>query len=212
MRNVIIITGASRGLGKAMVDLAVKQQDTIVVSLSRSIHEDHQELGNRFVFSKTDLSGPFQPQSLEFLDTHIAPGNRIFFFNNAGNVLPIGAIGEFNADDIQSHVQVNVAYPAALVNYLIGKYKSNSKVFVNISSGAANRPIEHWGLYCASKAFMKMYFNVLEEEHKNVADANFHNIEPGVLDTGMRENIRNSTFPDQSYFVKLQEENKLYQC
>ena len=106
-------------------------------------------------------------------------------------------------------MQVNVVYPANLFNFLIGAFRHNRKVFVNISSGAADRAIEHWGLYCSSKAFMKMYFSVLAEEFKNSENSNFFSIDPGVLDTEMQQHIRQSNFPEQKYFRSLQHDNKL---
>ena len=39
---------------------------------------------------------------------------------------------------------------------------------MNISSGAALRPIESWGTYCQSKAAIDMLTKIINEEHPNI--------------------------------------------
>ncbi len=78
--------------------------------------------------------------------------------------------------------------------------------FVNISSGAANRAISNWSLYCSSKAFIQMFFNVAESEYKQ---HRFFNIDPGVMDTNMQKSLRESYFPDVQLFKNLKKEGKL---
>jgi benzil reductase ((S)-benzoin forming) len=85
-------------------------------------------------------------------------------------------------------------------------FKDNQLTLVNISSGAANRPINNWSLYCSTKAFNQMFFNVAESENEQ---HRFFNINPGVLDTGMQESIRESDFPDAEKFKELQKEGQL---
>jgi benzil reductase ((S)-benzoin forming) len=84
--------------------------------------------------------------------------------------------------------------------------------FVNISSGAANRPIAGWATYCSSKAFTKMFFDVLATQTKNNPDIKIKTIDPGVIDTSMQQLIRNANnhdFPEQPIFRQLNEEGKL---
>ncbi len=85
-------------------------------------------------------------------------------------------------------------------------FNANALTFVNISSGAANRAISNWSLYCSSKAFIEMFFNVAEKEYER---HRFFNIDPGVMDTNMQKSIRDSDFPDLSDFQKLEKEGKL---
>jgi benzil reductase ((S)-benzoin forming) len=54
-----------------------------------------------------------------------------------------------------------------------------------------------------------LFFRILEEENKGNSTLSLYSIDPGVLDTGMQENIRDNVFPNQSYFKSLKEENKL---
>jgi benzil reductase ((S)-benzoin forming) len=93
-----------------------------------------------------------------------------------------------------------------IVNFLLKNFSNNLLSFVNISSGAANRAINSWSLYCSSKAFIKMFFEVAECEYQQ---HKFFNIDPGVMDTQMQKSIRSTDFPDVSSFRNLEEEGKL---
>src|SRR3546814_17816377 len=56
---------------------------------------------------------------------------------------------------------------------------------LNISSGAAIRPLPGWGAYCASKAAIRHFFDVAEAEQ--TLDLSVRHFDPGVLDTRMQE-------------------------
>lgn len=210
MNNLVIITGANRGLGKAFADLALQDASTKVISLSRSLHPSQQLLdANRFQWIRVDLAQPFDEQLMAPLKHHLEPNSHVWFFNNAGIVTPIGAVGELDPIAIASSIQVNATFPAQCINFLLTLFKGNPFTVVNISSGAGVKPIAHWGVYCASKAFMKMYFKVLVEENLTNSQLKWFDIDPGVMDTGMQETIRQNEFPKQAYFSSLKNEEQL---
>lgn len=210
MDKVIIITGANRGLGKALADQALEDEKAVVISLSRTLHEDHQGInGERLIFIKTDLSEPFSDAVFQNISNYIKPETSLYFFNNAGIILPIEKIGAFDPNAIDISIKVNVHYPVNVINYLLQHYSQNKIVLVNISSGAGENPVPHWSLYCSAKAYMKMFFRVLQEELTD--NIQLYSINPGVLDTDMQANIRKSEAPKQEYFQSLKNENKLIQ-
>ncbi len=209
MKKIIIITGANRGLGKALVDVALTDENAIIFSLSRSLHEDHKGISAiKLVFIKTDLSEPFSNSILEIIENSITLDAKLYFFNNASIILPIANIGAFKEQDIETSIKVNVQFPVNLINSLLNQFPKSKMVLVNISSGAGINPIPYWSLYGASKAYMNLFFKVLEEENQE-KNLTLYTINPGVLDTGMQESIRENAFPRQDYFKSLKEENKL---
>ena len=209
MKKIIIITGANRGLGKALVDVALTDENAIIFSLSRSLHEDHKGISAiKLVFIKTDLSEPFSNSILEIIENSITLDAKLYFFNNASIILPIANIGAFKEQDIETSIKVNVQFPVNLINSLLNQFPKSKMVLVNISSGAGINPIPYWSLYGASKAYMNLFFKVLEEENQE-KNLMLYSINPGVLDTGMQESIRENDFPKQDYFKSLKEENKL---
>lgn len=210
MKKIIIITGANRGLGKALVDFVIKDEDSMIFSLSRFLHLDHKSISeNKLILIKSDLSENFSDSIFEEINTNVSSDSEIYFFNNASVILPINKIGNFNKIDIETSIKVNIQYPINLINALLNKFIQNKIIIVNISSGAGKNPIQYWALYGAAKAYMKLFFRVLEEENKENKNLILFSIDPGVLDTKMQESIRDNLFPNQEYFKFLKKDNKL---
>ncbi len=211
MQKIIIITGTNRGLGKALVDIALKEEDAFLVLVSRSIHEQHIGISKeKLLFIKTDLSEPFNDTFIEYLESILHTNNILYFINNASTIVPIKKIGTLNDIDISNSIAVNVHFPVSLINDLLKRFTKNKMILVNISSGAGKNPISHWSLYGAAKAYIDMFFKVLETENEN-NNFSFFSIDPGVIDTGMQEYIRAINFPNKDYFKSLKQDNKLIQ-
>ena len=78
-------------------------------------------------------------------------------------------------------------------------------------SGAANYPIEGWAAYCASKAAIHQYAEVVAKEHPGVR---VHVFRPGKVATPMQAVIRESSstaFADKTHFVEAYEQGELVQ-
>lgn len=206
MKKVFIITGANRGLGEAFADLLIKNENHFVISISRS-QSDQQKAYEQasFYFLKADLSEKNLEKKIHVLKELIA-NQDIYFINNASIIEPITQIEYLDEESIDKTISVNIKSTMLITKYLLSQFSNHKLSFVNISSGAANRAISNWSLYCASKAFVKMFFNVAESEYKQ---HQFFNIDPGVMDTNMQKSIRENDFPDSSNFKNLKEEGKL---
>ena len=206
MKKVFIITGANRGLGKAFADLLIKNEDHFVISISRNVSDKQKnETPANFYFLEADLADNSIGEKIIVLKDLV--GNQdVYFINNASVIEPITKIEYLNEDDMDKAISVNIKSTMLISQYLLRHFNDNKLSFVNISSGAADRPISNWSLYCSSKAFIKMFFNVAESEYKQ---HHFFNIDPGVMDTNMQKSIRNIDFPDVQEFRYLKEEEKL---
>lgn len=210
MHKIIIITGANRGLGKALVDVALKDKDQLIISISRSLNEQHRVISDaNLLFIKTDLAEPFSDSIIDTIARNSNAESTLYFFNNASIIVPIDRVGSLKEFDIETSIKVNVQYPISFINSLLSQFKENRVVLVNISSGAGNNPIPYWSLYGASKAYMNLFFKVLEEENRENSRISVYTIDPGVMDTGMQKHIREISFPKQDYFKTLKEDNKL---
>ena len=206
MKKTVIITGANRGLGKALVDVLIKDEDCFIISLSRSLSENQKKYSpKRFYFLEIDLSTDIVGEKIETLKNLI--GYRaIYFFNNASIVEPIVKVEDLDEASIDRVISINVKSTILITRFLLKNYNVNELTFINLSSGAANRAISNWSLYCSSKAFIEMFFKVAEKEHK---EHRFFNIDPGVMDTGMQQSLRSIDFPDKENFKNLQKEGLL---
>lgn len=215
---IYIITGASRGLGYALVEniLNTELENTIVVGLSRTEQSAFNRYGNKFEWVKTDLKHPGDISiRLDSVLKKYNP-NIICFINNAGDINPIAKIGAINGFEMIDSYSVNIQSPVNCVNYLLKNYANNKKlIFINITSGAASKAIKGWSLYCSAKAYMKIYFDVLAAESMDEADGRIvvRQIDPGAMDTAMQAEIRNASVPSEQYdkLKNLYENNNLKQ-
>ncbi len=206
MQRVFIITGANRGLGKAFVDILINNKDNFVISISRTQTEEQKKYSaSNYYFLKLDLSENSIDEKISALKDLISD-ESIYFINNASIIEPITQIEYLNELDIDRTISVNIKSAVLITKYLLGHFKKHKLSFVNISSGAANRAISNWSLYCSSKAFIEMFFSVAKSEYKQHS---FFNIDPGVMDTNMQNSIRNSNFPDVENFQNLKKDGKL---
>ena len=201
-----IITGANRGLGEAFVDVLMKRKDCFVISISRSITEKQQNYSvENFYFLEADLTDNILDKKLNIIKK-IVKGNEICFINNASIIEPILKIEDISIDALDQTILVNIKSTILISKYLLLHFNNLKLSFVNITSGAANRAISNWSLYCSSKAFIQMFFRVAESEYKQ---HRFFNIDPGVMDTKMQRSIRESDFPDVLNFQNLKKDEKL---
>ena len=206
MKKTVIITGSNRGLGKGFVDVLIQDEDCFIISISRRLSEEQQNYpSGRFFFLEMDLSQDNIYEKLSQLKGKIGD-EAVYFINNASVIESIKKIEDLDEMGIDKIISINVKSTILITKYILKNYTINELTFVNISSGAAHRPIKNWSLYCSSKAFIQMFFNVAEGEYKQ---HRFFNIDPGVLDTGMQETLRASDFPDVENFKDLQKEGQL---
>jgi short-subunit dehydrogenase len=207
--RTVIITGVTRGLGKAIFKLLVPTFSTIVC-IGRALPEIECGLTGKVKFIKHDLS----KISIDFskIDESINGDTKeMVFINNAGTIIPICRIGELQWSDILTSVAVNFTCPLTITNILvsIAKERAIPLQILNISTGAAKHPIAGWSLYCSTKAATRMFYDCLSLENDDIFVTH---IDPGVIDTGMQETIRNASreqFPKKDQFMALKSDGKL---
>jgi benzil reductase ((S)-benzoin forming) len=224
MMKFAIITGASRGLGEAIAKRMLHEK-MAVISVSRTENEELKQLANEKGFSykhyscNLSLETEVQEVFLEIAHT-ISQKNpeEIYLFNNAGVVEPIHTVGNLDQTPIVRNIQVNLIAPILITNLFLKKaWHTSTKVqVINVTSGAATRPIEGWSVYCSAKAGINMFTETAALEQ---ADKKTNNkiiaFSPGVMDTTMQETIRASSkgsFKDLEKFKGFKENNLLLQA
>jgi NAD(P)-dependent dehydrogenase (short-subunit alcohol dehydrogenase family) len=112
--------------------------------------------------------------------------------NNAGVIEPIASILDSDPAAWARNVEINLigAYHAVRA-VLPSMVASGGGTIVNVSSGAAIRPLEGWSAYCAGKAGLHMLTRAiaLETAGKGIRVFGF---QPGTTDTDMQVLIRAS--------------------
>ncbi len=209
-KSLLILTGHTQGIGKAILDHYLKKENLQILAISRSKLEI--EVHN-LTQIKLDLG------DLEVLENHLSglfptdTFKRIFLINNAGWIGEIKPIGELDPAELRRQINVNLLAPMYLTNAFIKAYRNSDsqKIICNISSGAARKPVAGWGGYCSTKAALAMFTLVAAKENKS-QEFKFFSLAPGVVNTQMQADIRNvptADFPDLEKFKKYQEEGLL---
>ncbi|MDX5346981.1 MAG: SDR family NAD(P)-dependent oxidoreductase [Hymenobacteraceae bacterium] len=190
--NYYIITGTSRGIGKALAEALLQNDQNVVHGVSRRKIIEHPNYIHH-PLDLSDLDGVehnFQKIFLPFKDA-----DKVVLVNNAGVIGEVGYVGEFKDDHFEFVFDTNLISPAILMNEFLRHYAQLPclKVILNISSGAGKYPIDGWAAYCASKAALDMLsLTVQKEQDLRGNQVKVFALAPGVVDTAMQEHIRES--------------------
>ncbi len=217
--KVIVLTGASRGLGAALA-AELLAADTLLVTVSRKPNESLQKLarerGAQLLQIAADLSEPLKAVVGAEKVAAALPASAASYtlINNAGMVQPLGLATQLTEGTaIASALNLNVTAVILLTARFLAttEGRARDRRILNISSGAARSPSPSWGVYCASKAALDMYTRVLNTEQKD-SGVRAVSLAPGIIDTDMQANIRNSDparVPVQPRFVELHQRGQL---
>ncbi|MCB0047162.1 MAG: SDR family oxidoreductase [Caldilineaceae bacterium] len=212
-----LITGASRGIGSATarrlaaagasVALTARDEDALL-----DVADAIRHAGGRALTVAADVS---DPETLEpLIEETLERFQRIdILINNAGVLWPLDETADADLDEWAYNVHVNLVGPFYLIRTVLPLMQAqNYGRILNISSGAAARPIPGWGAYCAAKAGLDMLTRVVAEELRG-ADICINALYPGLVNTEMQADIRSvdtsESSLDFSYWQDAFEQNKL---
>ena len=187
--KVVVITGASRGIGAA----AVRQfaaAGARVAALARSgpaIEALAGQIGAQVMPIVCDVSS--WPQTSAAMEAVSAKWGRIdVLVNNAGQIEPIARIADAAPQDWAQAVQVNLAGAFHAIRAVLPHMKAaGGGTIINVSSGAATSPYEGWSAYCAAKAGVLMLTRSLHLEEGPTIRA--LGLSPGTVATDMQRRI-----------------------
>jgi benzil reductase ((S)-benzoin forming) len=189
--NYYIITGTSKGIGKAIAEELLQDESNFVIGVCRNSTINHPNYRHQ----PLDFSDiPAVEHNLQKVFLPYKDAQKLVLVNNAGVLGDIGYVGEGMPNERFEFVfDVNVIVPAMLMNSFLRVYQQHpaQKLIVNISSGAGKYPIDGWASYCASKAALDMLsLTIQKEQEMRGSGVKVYALSPGVVDTAMQENIR----------------------
>jgi benzil reductase ((S)-benzoin forming) len=217
-----IVTGASKGLGEATVKRLLKENHHVVCiarSENKELEADAEKRGAELTFLQEDLSKHERVTGIvQYLLAKIEKDEQleeVYFINNAGMIDPIKPAGKAEEALITKSLHLNLLTPMLMTNEFIRLTEDWEcrKVVVNISSGAAIRPIHGWNTYCTTKAGLDMFTKTVGLEQSSVTNpTTILSFSPGIMDTDMQGIIRNSDkedFANVETFQSYHEEGQL---
>ncbi len=191
--KVIIVTGASRGIGAAAAAALAKAGATVVLTArdGKLTEESPGRSADPPRHTACDVSDYAAFEAL-VAATKARFGRLDALINNAGVIEPIASIAESDPAAWARNIDINLtgAYHAIRA-VLPGMLADGGGTIVNVSSGAAIRPLEGWSAYCSAKAGLHMLTRAiaLETAGKGIRVFGF---QPGTTDTDMQVLIRAS--------------------
>lgn len=220
-RHLTILTGASRGMGRAMAEqLLDAGHDLVCISrktdealaaraaaAGRKCEQWPQDL------ARTEVAAARLESWLPQQDG--ADLASVTLINNAGLIPRIAPADEIPASSLAEAMRVDLEAPmllaAAFLRATTG-WSATRKV-LNISSGLGRRAMASQAAYCAAKAGLDHFTRCIALEQALQSNgAKVCSLAPGVIDTDMQIQLRGadaSQFPDQATFVGLKDKGML---
>jgi len=192
--RVILITGASDGIGKAVAQAAAAHGARVIlhgrnVKRLEAVYDSIVGAGQpRPSILPLDLekAGPAEYEALvaaiekEF-------GHLDVLLHNAGMLGERAPIEHYDVGKWMRTMHVNANVPFLLTQHLLPLLrKSADGSIIFTSSGVVPRPRAYWGAYLASKWASEGMMRMLADELESVPTLRVNSIDPGKVRTNMR--------------------------
>ena len=222
--NVVILTGASRGLGAAMA-ARLLAPDCQLICISRKPNDALAEMAKAkgaaldwYLQDLTDVEATDRlAQSI--CSTLPRDASRYALINNAALIEPVGATATLAAAQVVAALNANLAAAIVLITRFLAATDGldADRRILNISSGSGRRPMDGNGVYSATKAGLDMFTRCVKleqevEQQKGRCAARIVSLAPGVIDTDMQVHARSrdpELFPQTRFFAQMKNEGML---
>ena len=182
MKKIVILTGATGGLGREFLKQILKEDIDEVWAIARNkekLYELKHQYGEKVVPVSMDLSDVSSIRELESMLKEQMPTVE-YLINNAG-LAKMGNYNDFSLEEIDQTINVNCKAPVMLSKLCIPYMKQGSRI-LNISFASAFQPNPYINLYAASKAFERSYSRALNVELERTGIKSIA-VCPGWIDT-----------------------------
>ncbi len=182
---VALITGGSRGLGRALVRSLADQGWQVVVD-----GRDHASLASvaAELPSAVTIAGDVTDSDHRAaIGAAVASFGRLdLLVNNASELgpSPLPHLAEHGLDSLRTIYETNVLAPVAIVQQVLPLLRASGGFVVNISSDAAVEAYDGWGGYGSAKAALDHVTAVLGIEE---TDVRVYAVDPGDMRTAMHQ-------------------------
>jgi NAD(P)-dependent dehydrogenase (short-subunit alcohol dehydrogenase family) len=196
-----IVTGASRGLGRALANALAERGWRLVIDArdGAALEQAAAELRARtdVVAVPGDVADPAHREAL------VAAAGRIdLLVNNASTlgVSPLPPLARYPLGELEQVYHINALAPLALMQLALPRLAEGARI-VNVTSDAAVEAYEGWGGYGSAKAALEQLTAVFAAENPALR---VYAVDPGDMNTRMHqdafpgEDISDRPPPEQS--------------
>ena len=191
--RVALVTGGSRGLGRALVGglldagwaVVTDGRDPAVLASTAAALAAPDADADRTLVALPGDQGDADHRSALLAATNRLGGLDLLVLN-AGDLgpSPLPKVADLDSADLAAVLAANVVAPHALVRDALPRLRASGGTIVAVTSDAAAEAYEGWGAYGASKAALEHLARVLAEEEPTIT---VHRIDPGDLRTDMHQ-------------------------
>jgi NAD(P)-dependent dehydrogenase (short-subunit alcohol dehydrogenase family) len=192
MSGIMVVTGASRGIGAATARLAAQRGFDVAVNYNRAegpaqeVVADAKAKGVRAVAIQADVAKEDDVKRL-FATTERELGRPTALVNNAGTVGAFGRVEEVDADMLRALLDLNVVASFVCAREAIRRMSTRhggaGGVIVNVSSIASRLGnADTWVWYAASKGAIDAFTLGLAREVGGEG-IRVNAVAPGLIDT-----------------------------
>ena len=197
LRDVALITGAGRGLGRVIATLLAGQGYEIVIT-SRT-EEELQDVAASLRAMEAKVSAiPGNVNDPDHRTRLLQETNRMggvsLLVNNASDLgeTPRPKLAAASLDRFRSTLETNLVSPLALIQEALPQLQRTHGLVVNITSDAGRVGYERWGIYGSSKAALDLVSKTLAAELKPLG-ISVVTVDPGDMRTSMHQDA----FPNE---------------
>lgn len=200
--RVILVTGATAGIGRAVARDLIVHGATVVLhgrnaKALESLYQEFRELGPEPVVAQLDFQRA-QGDAYQTLTEEIESrfGRLDGLLHNAGILGDRSPIEHYDIGLWQKVIHVNLNAPFILTQCLLPLLRrSEDAAVLFTTSGVGNQGKAYWGAYCASKFGTEGLAQTLADELENTA-IRVNCINPGAVRTEMRRAAYPAEDPD----------------
>ncbi len=198
-----LITGASRGIGFALVQQLLEDNIHVIaiVRNKASLEALTQKYPHHLDIIQADLSSP---EGILSIQAKIKAPRIDYLVHNAAVIEPLGKEALINAspEALQKILTVNLMAPVLLTASLKDKLTKGSRI-LNVSSRAGEKAYPGLSMYCITKAGLDMHTTSLQLDKPLGILAAF--VHPGEVETGIQGNLRDHDVKEFPYAVFFQQ-------
>lgn len=211
--NATVITGTTSGIGLAL-SRELLSLGHRVIGIARGENPLPSEA--EYFHLRADFSLPDAvEQTIQEALWNCNDAEEIYLVHNAGTIDPMMPLEKASAYTIDRAVYLNFTSVLISTSVFIRELSDfqGRKRILNVSSGAAKKVYPGWTVYGATKsAIDHLTRNVAGEQKEKEFPVEIVSLAPGVVDTPMQEQIRQTDendFVQKKRFVSLKENNEL---